>query len=88
MGFIQKAKDAILSPKNQGKARKLAQKHNTKIDEGIDRLGREVDKRTGGKHAGKIRDASQRAKGVVDGFAGDGADETRRDQPPRTASNP
>ncbi len=87
MGFIQKAKDAILSPKNQDKARKLAQKHNAKIDENIDRLGREVDKRTGGKHADKIRDASHRAKGAVDGFAGED-DETRRDQPPQSAGYP
>jgi len=89
MGLIKKAKDAIQDaiqdPKNKKKARDLARKYNEKIDEGIDRLGREVDKRTGGKHRDKVQETGQRAKDAVDDFAGD---DSRRpgpdaDAPPR-----
>jgi hypothetical protein len=75
--LFEKAKKAAEGLK--GKAGGLAREHGGKIDQGIDRLAQEADKRTGGKHADKIRDASERAKDAVDGLAREDKSQKRTD---------
>ncbi len=75
-GLFEKAKKAAEGLK--GKAGGLARDHGDKIDQGIDRLAQEADKRTGGKHKGRILDARERAKDAVDALARDDEDEARK----------
>ena len=55
--------------KMRDKAGELARTHGDKIDRGLDRATEQVNRRTEGKHAGKLADLTQRAKGALDGLA-------------------
>lgn len=57
MSFLDKAK---------GKLTDAVDQHGDKIARGIDKAAAEADKRTGGKHADKIRNASTKAKDALD----------------------
>lgn len=57
MSFFDKAKDKLSD---------AVDKHGDKISQGIDKAAAEADKRTGGKHADKIRNASAKAKDALD----------------------
>ena len=60
MGILDKMKD---------KAGELARTHGDKIDRGLDKATDAVNRRTEGKHAGKLADIAERAKGAVGGLA-------------------
>jgi hypothetical protein len=74
--LFDKAKKAVEELKE--KAPGVAKQHGDKIDQGIDRVASEVDKRTGGKHADKIHKARKRAKDAVDDIAASDAPPPRR----------
>lgn len=57
MSFLDKAR---------GKLTDAVDQHGDKIARGIDKAAAEADKRTGGKHADKIRNASTKAKDALD----------------------
>jgi len=61
MGFLDKAKATL------GKA---VGDHGDKIAEGIDKVGRAVNQRTGGKHADKIDQATGKAREALDSLDG------------------
>lgn len=51
------------------KAKRMADKHDDKVDEGIEKAGRKADERTGGKHGDKIQkgvDETQKRTGGGD----------------------
>lgn len=60
MGFMDKLKGA------KDKAADLAEEHEEKIDDGIDKAADFADDKTGGKHSDKIDSAAEKAKGAVD----------------------
>ncbi len=55
--------------KMKGKAGELARTHGDKVAGGLDKATEAVNRRTEGKHAGKLADISERAKAAVDGLA-------------------
>ena len=57
MGFLDNAKDKLT---------KAVDQHGDKIHGGIDKAGRLVNERTGGKHADKVERATGKARGAVD----------------------
>ena len=72
MGFLDKAKQSLTKAVNQ---------HGDKIDRGMDQLGAQIDKRTGGKHTDKIaRGKASLRKGMdsLDGKPGDDFDPQRK----------
>jgi hypothetical protein len=52
-------------------AEKLADEHGDQIAKGLDKAGEVVDKRTKGKYAGTIDEATGKAKEAVDKLAGE-----------------
>jgi hypothetical protein len=74
--LFDKAKKAVSELKKNAPG--LARQHSDTIDQGIDRVAAEVDKRTGRKHADKIHKARQRAKDAVDDLAASDAPPPRR----------
>lgn len=72
MGFLDDAK------KKLGDA---VDKHGDKISEGLDKAGREIDERTGGKHRANIDAGVGRAKKALDDLDGQ-----RDDLPPSTST--
>ncbi len=74
MSFLDKMKD---------KAGELARTHGDKLDRGLDKASHAINRRTDGKHAGKLADLAERAKGAVGGLA-EGRGESRGydDEPP------
>ncbi|MDN5761439.1 MAG: antitoxin [Microlunatus sp.] len=54
MGIFDKAKD-------------LANEHNDKVDQGIDKGADALDEKTGTKHTEQIDQGAQRAKDAIDG---------------------
>ncbi|GGS16807.1 hypothetical protein GCM10010252_65220 [Streptomyces aureoverticillatus] len=68
MGFLDRLKDKLAPAK--GKAADLAQQHGDKIDQGLDKAAKVVDRRTKGKYSDKIRTGTVKAKDAVDRLAG------------------
>ncbi|MBW3579493.1 MAG: antitoxin [Actinomycetota bacterium] len=58
-----------LLDKMKDKAGELARTHGDKIDRGLDKATEVVNRRTDGKHAGKLADLADRARGAVGGLA-------------------
>lgn len=73
MGILEKIK---------GKAADLARTHDEKIDSTVDRAAEVFNRRTSGKHAGKVQGLAERAKGVVDDLGREAPGSTGRDDPP------
>ncbi|GEC09337.1 hypothetical protein SSP24_69920 [Streptomyces spinoverrucosus] len=67
MGLFNNLK-AKLAPA-KGKVSDLAQRHEDKIQHGIDRAAKVVDERTKGKYSDKIHTGTDKAKGAVDRLA-------------------
>ena len=61
MGFLDNAK---------AKLGKAVDDHGDKIAQGIDKAGRAVNERTGGKHADKIDKATGKARDALDSLDG------------------
>ena len=61
MSFLDKAKDKLT---------KAVDQHGDKIAEGIDKAGKAVNDRTGGKHANKINQATGKARDALDSLDG------------------
>lgn len=57
MSFLDKAR---------GKLTDAVDKHGDKISKGIDKAAATADRKTGGKHGDKIRNASAKAKDALD----------------------
>ncbi|MFD5698521.1 antitoxin [Streptomyces lasiicapitis] len=68
MGFLDQLKDKLAPVK--GKAAGLARQHGGKIDQGLDKAAKAVDRRTKGKYSDKIRTGTGKAKDAVDRLAG------------------
>jgi len=64
MGFLDNLKAKLAPAKD--KVGDLAQQHGDKIDHGIDKAARTVDRTTKGKYSDKIVSGSQKAKDAVD----------------------
>ncbi|MFD6416729.1 antitoxin [Streptomyces sp. NPDC060194] len=72
MGFLDTLKAKLAPAKD--KVGDLAQQHNDKIDQGIDKAAKAVDSKTKGKYSGQIRSGTGKAKEALDrmGDKGDG----------------
>ncbi len=74
MSFLDKMKD---------KAGELARTHGDKLDRGLDKATDAINRRTDGKHAGKLADLAERAKGAMGDLAeGRGEPRGYGDEPP------
>jgi hypothetical protein len=67
----------LLNARNIAKARALADKNKDKIAAGVSKATGAIDKKTGGKHADKLKKLDDAAKK----FAGPGADPDPTDDP-------
>jgi hypothetical protein len=67
MGLSDSLKGALDQAKE--KATELADKHNSTIDSGLDKVGEFADKATKGKYSDKIHTGRDKAKDAVDGMA-------------------
>ncbi|MEU6915543.1 antitoxin [Streptomyces olindensis] len=67
MGLLDNVK-AKLGPA-KGKVSDLAQRHEDKIQHGLDKAAQVVDKRTKGKYSDRIQSGTGRAKGAMDRLA-------------------
>ncbi len=67
MGLLENVKSKLAPAKD--KVSHLAQKHEDKIERGIDKAANVVDKRTKGKYSGRIHSGTDKAKGAVDRLA-------------------
>ncbi|WP_409469271.1 antitoxin [Streptomyces sp. HC307] len=67
MGLLDNLK-AKLAPA-KGKVSDLAQKHEDKIQHGIDKAAKVVDERTKGKYSDRIHTGTDKAKGAMDRLA-------------------
>ncbi|GGW66977.1 antitoxin [Streptomyces caelestis] len=67
MGLLDNVK-ARLGPA-KGKVSDLAQRHEDKIQHGLDKAAQVVDKRTKGKYSDRIRSGTGKAKGAMDRLA-------------------
>ena len=74
MSFLDKAKDKLT---------KAVDQHGDKIADGIDKAGKAVNDRTGGKHADKINQATGKARDALDSL-----DDKNDDIPPPPTGNP
>jgi len=82
MGFLDKFKK---------KATETVDKHGDKINDGLDKAGEFVDKKTGGKHTDKIETATSKAGDALDKLDGkndDIPDETPSATPPKPPAPP
>jgi len=61
MGFLDKLR---------GKATQAVDQHGEKIADGIDKAAEVADRKTGGKHAGKIDSGAEKAKDALDKLDG------------------
>lgn len=57
MGIFDKAKD-------------LANEHNDKVDQGIEKAAELIDEKTGGQHTQQIQEGAQQAKDAIDDASG------------------
>ncbi|MEU7282294.1 antitoxin [Streptomyces sp. NPDC045431] len=81
MGFLDQMK-AKLAPAKE-KVQGLAQQHEGKIDQGLEKAARMVDHRTKGKYSDKIQSGTGKAKDALGRFAHkDGGDATPPPPPP------
>ena len=73
MSFMTTLKEKLGMSKD--KADDLARQHGDKIDQGLDKAGDTMDKKTGGKYGDKIDSGVEKAKGAVDDYGkkGDGS---------------
>jgi len=69
MGFLDTIKEKFA---NKGKAEDVARQHGDKIDDTVDRGGRAVDDRTGGKHSDQIRTGTDRTKDAMGKYTDEG----------------
>ncbi|MDQ0751721.1 hypothetical protein QF034_005952 [Streptomyces africanus] len=67
MGLLHNVK-AKLGPA-KGKVSDLAQRHEDKIQHGLDKAAQVVDKRTKGKYSDRIQSGTGKAKGAMDRLA-------------------
>jgi len=67
MGLLDNVK-AKLSPA-KGRVSDLAQRHEDRIQHGLDKAAQVVDKRTKGKYSDRIQAGTGRAKGAMDRLA-------------------
>lgn len=67
MGLFNNLKGKLAPAK--GKVSDLAQRHEDKIQHGIDRAAKVVDERTKGKYSDKIHSGTDKAKGAMDRLA-------------------
>ncbi|MEU0388117.1 antitoxin [Streptomyces chartreusis] len=67
MGLLDNVK-AKLGPA-KGKVSDLAQRHEDKIQHGLDKAAQVVDKRTKGKYSDRIQSGTGKAKGAMDRLA-------------------
>ncbi len=72
MGFMDSIKERF---GNKSKAQELAHDHSDKVDQGIDRTGKTVDDRTGGKHSEQVDKGTERAKDSTGKWSGEGGDD-------------
>jgi hypothetical protein len=81
MGILDKIKD---------KAADLARTHDEKIDSTVDRAAEVFNRKTSGKHAGKVQGLAERAKSAVDdlGRAPSGGTASDPEPPPAPPSGP
>ena len=77
MSFLDKAK---------AKLAKAVDDHGDKIADGMDKAGKAVNDRTGGKHADKIDQAKAKARDALDQL--DGKNDDIRPDPPKPATGP
>ena len=77
MGFLDKFKK---------KATETVDKHGDKINDGLDKAGEFVDKKTGGKHTDKIETATSKAGDALDKL--DGKNDDIPDDPPPSSPPP
>ncbi len=61
MGFLDDAKKKLT---------KAVDDHGDKISDGLDRAGKAIDDKTGGKHSDKIKQGLDKAKGALDDLDG------------------
>ncbi|MFF7787973.1 Rv0909 family putative TA system antitoxin [Streptomyces sp. NPDC007991] len=82
MGLLDNVK-ARLGPA-KGKVSDLAQRHEDKIQHGLDKAAQVVDKRTKGKYSDRIQSGTGKAKGAMDRLAhkGDGGPDAGGTTPP------
>ena len=71
MGFLDKAKQSLTKAVNQ---------HGDKIDRGMDQLGAQIDKRTGGKHTDKITKGKASLRKGMDSLDGKPGDDLGRER--------
>ncbi|MEU9983448.1 antitoxin [Streptomyces sp. NPDC050856] len=67
MGFLDQLK-ARLGPARE-KVSGLARQHGDRIDHGLDKAARVVDRKTGGKYSDRIESGTGRAKRALDRIA-------------------
>ncbi|MFV0127414.1 antitoxin [Streptomyces sp. HMX112] len=67
MGFLDQLK-ARLGPAKE-KVSGLARQHGDRIDHGLDKAARVVDRKTGGKYSDRIESGTGRAKHALDRIA-------------------
>jgi hypothetical protein len=67
MGLLNNLKARIAPAKD--KVSDLAQRHEDKIQHGIDKAARVVDERTKGKYSDRIHTGTDKAKGAMDRLA-------------------
>ncbi|MFH9003456.1 antitoxin [Streptomyces afghaniensis] len=82
MGLLDNVK-AKLGPA-KGKVSDLAQRHEDKIQHGLDKAAQVVDKRTKGKYSDRIQSGTGKAKGAMDRLAhkGDSGPDASGTTPP------
>lgn len=69
MGFIDTIKERFT---NKGKAQDLARQHGDRIDDTMDKGGRTLDDRTGGKHSDQIRTGTEKGKDAMGKYTDEG----------------
>jgi len=75
MSFMNTLKDKLGMSK--GKAGDLAQQHGDQINQGVDRAGRTLDDKTGGKYSDKIDTGTDKAKDAMENLKDEGGDSSR-----------
>ncbi|WP_175411531.1 antitoxin [Streptomyces sp. TRM64462] len=80
MGFLDSLKVKLAPAKD--KVSDLAQQHGDKIDHGIEKAAKAVDRRTKGKYSDKIESGTDRAKHALDRIAHKGDGGTPPTSPP------
>lgn len=69
MGFMDTIKERFA---NRGKSQDLAHQHGDKIDDGMDKGGRRIDEKTGGKHSDHIHGGTDKGKDAMGKYTDEG----------------